>query len=68
MKKWEYLFLNYVGEENWVDLQDKMIELGKNGWELVTYMDDIHYLEECREQKKEPVLNVRLFIFKQPVE
>ena len=59
--------MNYVGNENWVELQEAFTALGDEGWELVTYMDDLHYLESAKEKGKEPVLTVRLFVFKRSV-
>ena len=53
MVEWDYLFLSYTGEEDWVYLQEIFKRYGEEGWELVTYMNDMHVGAK-----------VRLFIFK----
>ncbi|MHA2163357.1 MAG: hypothetical protein ACXABF_13130 [Candidatus Thorarchaeota archaeon] len=69
MPNWDYLIMNYVGDLNWADLQQHLIdEYGSKGWELCTVTHDVHYQNEFREEGNEPSIDPHLFIFKKPLE
>ena len=60
MKSWEYIFLQYAGFEDWVQLLEEINSAGEQGWELVAITDDLH--------TKRVDVEAKLFIFKKPFE
>ena len=58
MKKWEYSILHVGDKDDWIELQEKINEIGAEGYELVIVAKDLHV-------KK---LERYLYIFKKLIE